>query len=511
MSTPQRVSAVNRPVQILVLIAFCALLTQGFQCASSGTSAARKAIQNQDYPAAKASLEQSLATNPNDCEALILLGDVAQMMSNDSLMLASYEKALNCPGLADKQRDEVSIRMYNAWVSSYNSGINAYNSYVESKSAEELERSILHLRNAIRLKPTFTEPMVLLGGALETKGDSAGAYQTYMQWWNIEKPGFDIIRDKGLILGSSRSEVHTKLGQPTETRTDTLMDGNAVAGVLYKDMIDVGGRTMYVFCSDERGAGAVLEGWTYNPPPGLADGEKWRSRVASLGPIKALAYLDYQNARKERSLEMCGVVAALKPSDQELVPLRTQLLQDLGKGDEAMREMAEQLKRDPTQINYRLQYATLLAAAGKSNESIEQYQIVLQQDPSNETALYNLAAAYKNMAGAKQRVELEKMDKDKKYQPDLAYMKDLEKSAEYFEQLRKSPKYSTDIVVLEQLANVYEVTKNKAKVKALIMELEGLEQMHLTDKTYYEIMEGLYGRNNMIDKMKEAAAKASKL
>lgn len=43
------------------------------------------------------------------------------------------------------------------------------------------------------------------------------------------------------------------------------------------------------------------------------------------------------------------------------------------------------------------------------------------------------------------------------------------------------------------------------------MELEGLEQMNLKNKTYYEIMEGLYSRNNMIDKMKEAAAKAAKL
>jgi tetratricopeptide (TPR) repeat protein len=275
---------------------------------------------------------------------------------------------------------------------------------------------------------------------------------------------------------------------------------------VFKDKIDVGGRVMYVFSSDETGGTPALEGWTYNPPASLADGEVWRGRVTSLAPIKALAYIDYQNGRKEHSLEMCNVVGAVKPVDQELVPL-----QDLCKADEALREMEAQLKRDPSQINYRLQYATLLTGAGRANDAIDQYKMVLKQDRNNETALYNLAAAYKNKAGSKQRTELEKMDKDKKYQPDMSYLDDLKTAAEYFELLRATPKYSTDIIVLEQLANVYEVTKDKSKVKALIMELEGLEQLHTTDKTYYQIMEGLYGRNNMIEKMKGAAAKGAKL
>jgi tetratricopeptide (TPR) repeat protein len=464
-------------------------------------------MQNKDFATAKTELEKALAVNPNDCEALMLLGDVGMELGDGTTMLTSYEKALACPGITDKQRAEISIKMYNAWVSEYNNGINAYNAYSEGRADSDLLSSIKHLENAVKLKPTFTEPMALLGGALESKVDTAAAYKTYLQWWNVEKPGFDIMRDKGIILGTSRSQVHAVLGQPSETRTDSLQGG----GVVFKDKIDVGGRVMYVFSSDETGGTPALEGWTYNPPASLADGEVWRGRVTSLAPIKALAYIDYQNGRKEHSLEMCNVVGAVKPVDQELVPLRTQLLQDLGKADEALREMEAQLKRDPSQINYRLQYATLLTGAGRANDAIDQYKMVLKQDRNNETALYNLAAAYKNKAGSKQRTELEKMDKDKKYQPDMSYLDDLKTAAEYFELLRATPKYSTDIIVLEQLANVYEVTKDKSKVKALIMELEGLEQLHTTDKTYYQIMEGLYGRNNMIEKMKGAAAKGAKL
>ena len=94
---------------------------------------------------------------------------------------------------------------------------------------------------------------------------------------------------------------------------------------------------------------------------------------------------------------------------------------------------------------------------------------------------------------------------------DTSYMDDLRTAAKYFEKLRKKPKYAADIVVLEQLANTYEVLKEKKNVRMLIMELEGLETRYSSDPNYYRIMEGLYGRNKMIDKMKEAAAKGEKL
>lgn len=498
----------KRPLYLLVVAAFAALMTTGFQCASTGTSTAKRAIQNKDYVAAKKSLEDALAANPNDCEARILLGEVARLQGDDEAMLAAFEKANDCPGITDKQRADMSIQLFNGWVTQYNAGITAYNNYVQSRDNAELDKAITHLSNAIMLKPTFTEPMSLLGGVYESKGDTANAYATYQKWWMVEKPGFDIMNDKGVTLGQERTKVHQMLGTPSETNTDSLDGG----GKVYKDKIDVGGRTMYIFSSDEKGGAPVLEGWTYNPPSTVSPSEHWRARITTVGPIKAMAFIDYHAGKKEHALEMANVLSKISPTDHELVPLRTQVLQDLGKVDDALREIEEQVNRNPNQVSFRLQYATLLAGAGKNKESIDQYNIVLTSEPKNETALYNLAAAYKNLAGTKQRAELDKMDKDKKYQPNLSYLDDLKSSASYFEQLRKaSAKYQTDIIVLEQLANVYEVTKEKAKVKALIMELEGLEQMNLKNKTYYEIMEGLYSRNNMIDKMKEAAAKASKL
>jgi hypothetical protein len=65
--------------------------------------------------------------------------------------------------------------------------------------------------------------------------------------------------------------------------------------------------------------------------------------------------------------------------------------------------------------------------------------------------------------------------------------------------------------LISELANVYEVRKDATKVKSLIMELEALEDVYSSNKDYYRTMEGLYGRNKMLDKMKQANEKGSKL
>lgn len=499
----------KRPLHLLVLLAFGALLTQGFQCASSNVTVAKKAIQKQDFPAAQTALDAALAENPSDCEALMLMGDVKQRLNDADGMVSAYQKAQACPTLTPQQRDELSIKLYNAWAGQYNGGITKYNDYVKSKDKADLLESISYFSKAEALKPTFTEPIALLGQAQEQQGDTNAAYDTYSRWWKVEKPGFDISREKGIVLGLSRKQLLQILGTPIKTDMDSLTDGS---GVIYRDHFDIGGREYYSF-SAKIGAveDASVEGWTYNPPADLSVQERSRSRIVALEPLKALAFIDYARGNKQSSLDRASAAMAAKPSDNELVPLRTQLLQELGKTDEAIKEIENQIARDPNSTIYRLQYAALLSGAQRLDDAIAQYKKVLEIDPKNETALYNLAANFKNKASVKQMAELEKMDKDKNYNPDMSFQSDLKTAAEYFETLRRTPKYAADIVVLEQLANCYEVLKETKKVKALIMEMEGLEERYKNSKEYYRIMEGLYGRNKMMDKMKEASEKGARL
>lgn len=499
----------RRPLHLLVLLAFGALLTQGFQCASSNVTVAKKAIAKQDFPAAKTALDAALTENPNDCEALILMGDVQQRLNDAEGMVNSYQKAKACAGLTPQQNSELSIKLYNAWVGQYNGGITKYNDYVKSKSTTDIAEAISYLSKAEALKPTFTEPIALLGQAQEQQGDSAAAHETYSRWWKVEQPGFAIAKEKGITLGQERKQLLTTLGTPLKTDMDSLTDGS---GVIFRDRFDVGGRDLFVFSAKIGNVDdASVEGWTYNPPAELSEQERSRSRITALEPLKALAFIEYGKGNKQAALDIANAAMAAKPTDNELVPLRTQLLLELGKTDEAIKEIEGQIAREPNSTLYRLQYAALLSGAQRLDDAIAQYKKVLEIDPKNETALYNLAANYKNKASVKQMAELEKMDKSKSYNPDLSFQADLKTAAEYFETLRRAPKYAADIVVLEQLANCYEVLKETKKVKSLIMEMEGLEERYKTSKEYYRIMEGLYGRNKMLDKMKEASEKAERL
>ena len=496
---------VKRPLHLIVLVAFTALLTQGFQCASSGVSTARRAIQEQDYVKAKTALEEALKQNPNNCEALAMLGDVNGMMNDMEGMVSAYRQALECPEASQKQKQEVSIKMYNAWVGFYNGGIQRYNAYIQDQADSNLNGARENLQAAIDLKPMFTEPYGLLGQIQEMSGDTNKAYATYQAWLDQERKGMDFVISKGLTLDMVRGDVRNAFGEAAETKIDSFPDGTKI----FKDRYDLQGTTFLTFSAKEpTKVDTVFEGWTYDPSVNLSDPEKWRARRVPLGPLKAMAFIDYQRGNKEAALASATRVNKIKPSDQELGPLRTQLLQDLGKTDEALAEIEQLMKNEPDVVNYRLQYATLLSGVGRQNEAIDQYKKILEMDPSNSTALYNLAASYKNVASEKQLAELKKMDADENYEPDMSYENDLKVAAEYFEKLRKSPKYGTDIVVMEQLANTYEVLKEKKKVRMLIMELEGLQVKYANDKQYWRIMEGLYARNNMMEKAEAAAEKA---
>jgi len=498
---------VKRPLHLVVFVCVVAVLTQGFQCASPEMSTARNAFKQKDYQKARLALEKVVAAEPTNCEAWMLLGDANQNLNDTDGMVAAYAKARACPDVRPEQQSRMSLTLYNAWVGEYNGAIASFNKYVETKDRSELDVATTHLERALVFKPEFSEPLYLLGQVQETKGDTNRALSAYEKWWAMEEQGFNVLKQKGVLLGMSRGDVLKKLGTPAAMKTDTIENG-----VIFKDRFDIGGRDIYTFSTREGTAvDGTLEGFTYNPPSTLTDAEKWRSRTTSVSALKAMAYIAYQRGKLQEAYDYCTKVIELKPADAELVPLRTQLLQELGKTDEAMVQLKGLVEREPKNTVYRLQYASLLSGADRTDEAIAEYRKVLETDPGNEAALYNLAAAYKNLAGTKQKIENDKLDKDKKYKPNTAYLDDLRTSADYFERLRKSFKYRDDLIVLDQLANIYEVSKDKSKVAAIIMELEALEEKYRTSAEYYRVMEGLYARNKMMDKMKTAADKGARL
>ncbi|MBC8124932.1 MAG: tetratricopeptide repeat protein, partial [Candidatus Kapabacteria bacterium] len=247
----------KRIILVYIAAAAFAILCQGFQCASSELAVARKAIQGQDYMKAKSALDKALVTNPDDCEALLMLGEVKEKLKDPDGMVEAYEKARKCPGVRAEQQTFISVSLFNLWVAQYNGGINSFNEYVEGKDSKKLNEAQLFLERAQEIKPEYSDPLVLLGQILEIKGDTNKAIEVYQRWWEMERPGFDILRSKSITMGSTRGDVIKSLGTPVMTKMDSISNG-----VIYKDRFDVGGRDLIVFSIAVGTADAQIEGWT---------------------------------------------------------------------------------------------------------------------------------------------------------------------------------------------------------------------------------------------------------
>jgi tetratricopeptide (TPR) repeat protein len=497
----------KRHILLFVSLVAAAVLTQGFQCSSSQMTIAKKAMQTRDYVKAKTALRAALAEAPSACDAYAMLGDAHDSLNEQDSVLIAYRSALSCNTLNPRLRDAITVSLYNKYAAAYNDGIAKYNDFAASQNMESLKKARTALATAVSVRPEYTDPLVLLGEVNERLGDTAQAVTTYKQWWNAERGGFEAIATKNITLGSTRGSSIKVLGTPLATKMDSVE-----GGVLYRDAFTLNAKQIILSSFAEGSNEAVLEGWTFDPPASLTDVEKWRARMTSVQPLKNLAYIAYNSGKYEEALLWANAVMRAKPADQELSALRAQALQLSGKSDEATKELQDQIGKDPSNVNARLQYATMLSSAEKYEEAIAQYQEIIKLDAKNEIALFDYGAACKNFASLKQRAELEKQEKNKKYVADTTYMQLLSDAAKAFEQLRRvSAKYRNDYIVIAELANVYEVRKDGAKVKSLIMELEALEEVYNKNKDYYRTMEGLYGRNKMLDKMKQANEKGSKL
>lgn len=497
----------KRHILLLIGLAVAAVFTQGFQCSSSQMTVAKKAMAAKDYAKAKDALRATLQATPAPCDAYAMLGDAHDSLNEQDSMLIAYRAALGCATLNPRLRDAITVSLYNKYAAAYNLGIAKYNAYAQSQSVDSLNASRSALVTAVSVRPDYTEPLMLLGEVNERLGDTAQAVKVYTQWWEAERGGYEAIATKSIAIGSTRGSVIKALGTPLSTKMDSVE-----GGVLYRDAFTLNGKQIIFSSFAEGGNDALIEGWTYDPATSLTEAEKWRARMANVQPLKNLAYIAYGMAKYEDALKWANAVMRAKPSDQELSALRAQSLQLSGKADEASEELKAQIQKDPTNVSARVQYATMLSGAEKYDEAIAQYKEVLRIDPKNEIALFDYGASCKNLASVKQRAELEKLDNNKKHVVDTTYLQLLAEAASSFEQLRRvSAKYRNDYIVISEIANVYEVRKDIGKIKALILELEALEEVFSKDKEYYRTMEGIYGRNKMFDKMKQANEKGSKL
>lgn len=467
------------------------------------------AINNKDWDKAETYLEKELQKNPTNGEAWYSLGQVRYEKKNYTGMLDAFKEARKYP-LKPDMLNQMAFQESKIWVDTFNEAIQSYNEGVAltgSEKTKSVRTAIDKMEFAVSLRPWYTESYSVLAQMHESVGDTAKAITALEHYVDAHREVADVLVKHDVMLGSKRETVQGILGSASSVKGTT----NGKDSILIDHYKNLDGKDVYLFYKQDAGS-FVLDGGAANLPASMSETEKEQPSSLNMQNYSYLAFLHYNKGDYDKSMALLRTAMRLRPATEDMLQLQGQILDKTGKREEAMQSIAELAKKYPDNKAYLVQYGSVLVNTGKHDEAIEQFEKALKLDPQYDIALYNLAAAYKNKAGVIQQEEKSKMDADAKYRENSSrYIPFLEKAATYFEQYRSLPGKDKDFGVVEQLMNIYQVTRNEQKIKRFVAELAGLEPLYQTDRRYYELLGQAYGKLGNTDKAKEAFEKADKL
>ena len=473
----------------------CSLALQSFECASPEFTSAKLALNQKDYLKARDLLEKVVAKNPNDANAWYLLANCKRTLMDYTGAGEAIIKAQNLP-TEGTLRSQIATESYIIWVEVYNLGVNSFNQFQVNRSVDTKKtKENLHL--GVKIKPENAELFALLGSIYEAEGDTANAITEYSNFIKALDGSFNLAKEKGIALNMPRSAAIEQLGRPDSSKSSRLENGDS----LYYDHINSGAREVYLFSVKKRKGPAVVEGWRVDLPKSWLPQERERHFVYNGRPYQALALMYYAQKNYAEAIAVIDKASLLSPEDEQNSAFKLQIYEDQGKTSEILASLVTMTKKNPTNKAYMSQLAFILSKLQRHDEAIETYEKTLAIDPTYDIALFNLAAAYKNKASEFQKFEADKKKTNPKYKEDESkYFPLLNKSSDLFSRYLQLPQHNADLAALEQVANVYEVTRETKKLDQIIATLESLEPSNTTNIEYYDFMGGIYARQSAIKK-----------
>jgi len=485
----------SKYLYLLFVVLTCSLALQSFECASPEFTSAKLALNQKDYIKARDLLEKVVAKNPNDANSWYLLANCRRTLLDYTGAAEAIYKAQNLPS-EGTLRSQIATESYIIWVEVYNQAVNAFNQYQINKTIDT-KKIKENLQLGIKLKPENSELIALLGSVYESEGDTLNAISEYNNYLKAQETAFVLAKEKGITLGMTRASALEILGKPDTTKVTAADNGDS----LYYDHINTGTKEIYVFSAKKRKGPAAVEGWRVDLPTQWLPQERSRYFVYNSRPYLALALMYYSRKNYTDALATIDKSSLLTPEDEQNSTFKLQIYQDQGKTNELLASLVNLTTKYPTNKSYLIQLADIFSKLQRNEEAIKTYEKILLIDPKYDLALFNLGAAYKNKASEFQKVEVEKKKSNPKYKEDESkYFPLLNKAADLFEEYLKSSQHSSDLVALEQVANIYEVTRETKKIDQIITMLESLEPSNTTNIDYYEFMGGIYARQSAVKK-----------
>lgn len=125
----------------------------------------------------------------------------------------------------------------------------------------------------------------------------------------------------------------------------------------------------------------------------------------------------------EKALPAVDAVLALQENREEAVILKSEILQRIGKGDEALKMLSQAIKAEGASDDLRFSYAKSLGENGKTDRSRKVFEQLLADNPQNDEIIFALGLL---------ALEEKNGDRAKKYFNKLIKQGDRGKQASYF-------------------------------------------------------------------------------
>lgn len=468
--------------RIGLLLILGSMSLQLIGCGAAEVSSARLYRNQRNYVKANELLEKALAKNSQDPEAWALyamnLYDLNRYERLAEVMDTAYKYAVD-------YRTDLDLLRFNTWVALYNGGVGAFEQNPESPQQQQAARGFLE--SAVKLMPDRPETYAALGQVLEYSGDTVMAVQTYKEALNQVRPSHDMGISRGLMLRMSPEAAERAIGGAPQTkRTVALTASDSALVYIYP-----GSQSYLYFERAERAPrNWELMGWRF----GVTEQVGASPMRVSTDMYKTVANYYYQrglqqvrannisNAKTEfdQALPLLFSVQRLDPSDQVAAAFIPDIYIKTNQANKAKEQYERLLAENPNKALY-TSYGTFLLQTKDYEPAINAYLKALELDPSYESALFNVAASYKNWAAAEQAAK----KKD--------YKQKLEKSTEYFERLvQVNP---NEFTAIQNLVENYDLLGLKDKQTQMVTRVEALRNTEAAQSPqYWELLGNLYAR-----------------
>ena len=443
----------------IIAVVFAAIVTTGFECASSEMTSAKLYIQRKEYDNAKKQLQKEVEKNPNNEEAYYLLGKEVQYVQGDFRgMKESFDKAL---AIAPTHKNEIQLMTLSAWGKLYNQGVDEINRAIDT--ASYLEKAIATFSTAVAVLPESLLTRRTLGLAYLRNDDMPNATAQFTIAFEQGKDTLSakllgrIYLDSGNVLKTKFLAAHRQEYESVKNLA-SIHEKIKTADISYL----LGDSLIKISKPQKPKRGDTKETWRiekYHLTLSVEDGLVTKLKYDGDKPYAPLI----DSTEFKAAIAQFDKAVAVMKKAQTMFPGDAEVSESLMKGyigaereEEARTLLVERVKKYPDSKIDHYNLGVFLLKDSLFSDAITEFKTALTLDSTFSDAQYNIAATYVNW-GVVEQIRLKAAGKE----DDLSYKERYRMALPYLENVVVLKK--NDVLMWELLGQVYANLNMKEK------------------------------------------------